>query len=110
MRRLLSGTRLPVRYRLLAIALLPTLVILPLLLGATMLRWNQKFDGVLISKVRSDLTVAHQYLSRILENTSEHLQALGESAAFEEALNGEENVANLLDDRRRSLGCLGVGQ
>lgn len=104
MKRLLSGTRLPVRYRLLAIALLPTLVILPLLLGATMLRWNQKFDGVLISKVRSDLTVAHQYLSRILENTSEHLQALGESAAFEEALNGGENVANLLDSRRRSLG------
>ena len=104
MKRLLSGTRLPVRYRLLAIALLPTLVILPLLLGATMLRWNQKFDGVLISKVRSDLTVAHQYLSRILENTSEHLQALGESAAFEEALNGGENVANLLDARRRSLG------
>ncbi|TDH36385.1 HAMP domain-containing protein [Pseudohoeflea suaedae] len=69
-----------------------------------MLRWNQKFDGVLISKVRSDLTVAHQYLSRILENTSEHLQALGESAEFAEALDGRGDVANLLDARRRVLG------
>ena len=100
----LSGARLPVRYRLLAIALLPTLVILPLLLGATMLRWNQKFDGVLISKVRSDLTVAHQYLSRILENTSEHLQALGNSAEFRDALAGQEDIDALLETRRKDLG------
>ena len=104
MKRLLSGARLPVRYRLLAIALLPTLVILPLLLGATMLRWNQKFDGVLISKVRSDLTVAHQYLSRILENTSEHLQALGNSAEFRDALVGQEDLATMLELRRKDLG------
>lgn len=104
MKRLLSGARVPVRYRLLAIALLPTLVILPLLLGATMLRWNQKFDGVLISKVRSDLTVAHQYLSRILENTSEHLQALGNSAEFRDALAGQEDIDALLEVRRSDLG------
>ncbi len=104
MKRVLSGARLPVRYRLLAIALLPTLVILPLLLGATMLRWNQKFDGVLISKVRSDLTVAHQYLSRILENTSEHLQALGDSAVFREALADQEDIGALLETRRKDLG------
>jgi len=106
--RFLSGARLPVRYRLLAIALLPTLVILPLLLGATMLRWNQKFDGVLISKVRSDLTVAHQYLSRILENTSDHVQALGDSAEFRDALAGKQNAGEdvevLLDSRRKALG------
>ena len=45
--------KMSVRYRLLAIALLPTLVIFPILLGATMWRWNAKFDGALISKVWS---------------------------------------------------------
>ncbi len=56
-----------VRFRLLAIALLPTLVILPLLLGVAIVRWNEKFNATLVSKVNGDLTIAHQYLSRILE-------------------------------------------
>jgi len=50
-----------VRFRLLAIALLPMLVILPLLLGVAMYRWNVRFDATLISKVNGDLTIAHQY-------------------------------------------------
>jgi len=100
-----AGRNLSVRYRLLAIALLPMLVIIPLLLGATMLRWNAKFDGVLISKVRSDLTVAHQYFSRILENTSEHVKALADSAAFETALGAAsgDGLAALLETRRKDL-------
>jgi two-component system NtrC family sensor kinase len=65
-----------IRFRLLAIALLPTLVILPLLLGIAIARWNAKFDALLITKVNGDLTIAHQYLSRILENTGEHIQAI----------------------------------
>ena len=98
--------RLSVRYRLLAIALLPMLVIIPLLLGATMLRWNAKFDGILTSKVRSDLTVAHQYVSRILENTSDHINALGESAAFQSAMTGGDmsGLSALLAERRKTLG------
>ena len=75
-----------VRFRLLAIALLPTLVILPLLLGVTMSRWNAKFDSLLISKVNGDLTIAHQYFNRILENTGEHIRALGNSAKFRDTL------------------------
>ncbi|WEX73977.1 cache domain-containing protein [Sinorhizobium numidicum] len=71
-----------VRHRLLAIALLPMLVILPLLLGVTIYRWDAKFDAMLISKVNGDLTIAHQYLSRILENTGEHIEALGGSARY----------------------------
>ena len=58
-----------VRFRLLAIALLPMLVILPLLLGVAIYRWNARFDATLISKVNGDLTIAHQYLARILEKT-----------------------------------------
>ncbi|HEV7416630.1 MAG TPA: cache domain-containing protein [Tianweitania sediminis] len=74
-----------VRYRLLAIALLPTLVILPLLLGVTIYRWNDKFDATLISKVNGDLTIAHQYLARILENTQDQVSALGGSVRFRDA-------------------------
>ena len=48
-----------VRFKLLAIALLPTLVILPLLLGVMMVRWNTKFDALLTSKVSGDLTIAY---------------------------------------------------
>lgn len=85
-----------VRYRLLAIALLPTLVILPLLLGGTMMRWNSKFDEMLITKVNSDLTVARQYLARILETTGERVSALGESARFRDAQNAAPGATEML--------------
>lgn len=95
-----------IRYRLLAIALLPTLVILPLLLVATMARWEAKFDALLTSKVNADLTIAHQYLARILENTGEHLSALTGSVAFREAAarDGGAGLAAYLEENRTRLG------
>ena len=51
-----------VRVRLLVIALLPMLVLLPVMLGSTMLRWSGKIDDILIAKVHGDLTIADQYL------------------------------------------------
>lgn len=95
------------RFRLLAIALLPTLVILPLLLGVTITRWNAKFDAMLISKVNGDLTIAHQYLARILENTGEKVQALGAAARFRDAVEGAERsgaaLDRLLEESREAL-------
>lgn len=97
-----------VRFRLLAIALLPTLVILPLLLGVTIVRWNAKFDATLISKVNGDLTIAHQYLARILENTGEKVQALGASARFRDVVAGRAGDPDamdlLLEHSRTALG------
>jgi two-component system NtrC family sensor kinase len=95
-----------IRFRLLAIALLPTLVILPLLLAVTVVRWNSKFDSLLISKVNGDLTIAHQYLSRILENTGEHISALSLSARFRDRVSrlGTDEMAALLGAERQSLG------
>lgn len=94
-----------VRYRLLAIALLPTLVILPLLLGVTIVRWNEKFDAALTSKVNGDLTIAHQYLARILENTGEKVEALGASARFRDAIAADEaSLSPLLEEARGPLG------
>ncbi|MCJ7995362.1 cache domain-containing protein [Rhizobium cremeum] len=91
-----------IRVRLLAIALLPTLVILPLLLVATMARWEGKFDALLISKVNGDLTIAHQYLLRILENTGEHLNALSESVALRDAASSSRETGSLANYLRES--------
>jgi hypothetical protein len=104
----LAGARHSVRHRLLAIALLPMLVILPLLLGITIYRWNARFDAALISKVNDDLTIARQYLARIRENTERQLVSATESARFHELLlkgdyaNG--NLAALLKDAAQGRG------
>lgn len=95
-----------VRFRLLAIALLPMLVILPLLLGVAIYRWNAKFDATLISKVNGDLTIAHQYLARILEKTGVQIRALSLSARFHEVLapDARGSLQDLLDETRREIG------
>lgn len=95
-----------VRFRLLAIALLPMLVILPLLLGVAIYRWNAKFDATLISKVNGDLTIAHQYLARILEKTGVQVRALSLSARFHEVLapDAHGSLRDLLDETRKEIG------
>ena len=82
------------------------LVILPLLLGVAAYRWNARFDATLISKVNGDLTIAHQYLARILEKTGVQIRALGLSARFRDV---EEHdplsaVADLLEASRKEIG------
>ncbi|MCL6707420.1 cache domain-containing protein [Pseudomonas sp. R2.Fl] len=95
-----------IRVRLLAIALLPMLVVLPILLVVTITRWEDKFDALLTSKVNGDLTIAHQYLSRILENTGEHLEALAGSVAFRDAAGQgrSERFDGFLEESRKRLG------
>jgi len=95
-----------VRFRLLAIALLPTLVILPLLLGVAIAQWNEKFNNTLRTKVNGDLIIAHQYLARILEYTGEHVRAIGLSAEFRDVASRESTPAltQLLETSRHALG------
>ncbi|MBJ3776962.1 sensor histidine kinase [Acuticoccus mangrovi] len=95
-----------VRYRILAIALVPMLVLLPLMLGLAILRWNAKFEGLLRTKVNSDLTIAQQYLSTILDETAESLRALGASANLKDVLESgnRERLMVLLDSARRERG------
>jgi len=81
-----AAGRHSIRHRLLAIALVPMLVVLPILLGISIYRWNAKFDEALISKVHDDLTVAHQYLARLMENAGQYLLAAANSAALQDAL------------------------
>lgn len=95
-----------VRFRLLAIALLPMLVILPLLLGVAIYRWNARFDATLISKVNGDLTIAHQYLARILEKTGVQIRGLSLSFRFREVEEQETlaAVTELLEQSRKEIG------
>lgn len=100
------GWRGSVRIRLFILALLPTLVVAPLLIGWTMVRWNAKFDAMLHSKVHGDLTIAHQYFTRILEMTGERVRALGLSALFQERLAAgtSGHLDELLEQQRGALG------
>jgi two-component system NtrC family sensor kinase len=47
---------------------------------------ESKFDAALISKVHDDLTIAHQYMTQILENTEEQMVAVTQSARFRDLL------------------------
>src|SRR5262249_24117544 len=95
-----------VRFRLLAIALLPTLVLLPLLLGVAVVRWNEKFNATLISKVNGDLTIANQSRARIFEFTGEHVRALGLAARFRDDARSKDpaELIGLLEESRDELG------
>ncbi len=94
-----------VRFRLLAIALLPTLVIVPLLLGIAIVQWNAKFNAMLVTKVNGDLTIAHQYLDRILEYTGEHTRLLSLSAEFRDVVEARKyaDLVGVLENHRETL-------
>ncbi|MFD1702523.1 cache domain-containing protein [Methylopila henanensis] len=92
-----------VRARLLAIALLPMVVVLPVVLGFALFGWLAQFDALLVSKANDELIVARQYLNRLKERGGEQLSALGRSAAFAEAAR-DGSIADLLESRRQELG------
>ncbi len=93
----ISNRKASVRYRLLAIALVPMLVILPILLGITIYRWNERFDALAISKVNDDLTIAHFYIDRMLAVTEERLAAVSQSARFRDLTAGGRVASSDLD-------------
>lgn len=73
-----------VRFRLLILALAPMVVLMPLLLFLGMTRWTADYDQVLIANVESDLRIAEQYLSRLMVETGDELQAVAGSVEFAE--------------------------
>mgnify|MGYP001627818853 FL=1 len=90
-----------VRVRLLVIALLPMLVLMPLLLGITTWRWSDKIDGLLISKVTGDLTIADQYLARLIATSGEQLDAVAQSLRFRNALTAGSTADFLVQEQAR---------
>ncbi len=76
----------PVRRKLLAMVLLPLVGVLPLL-GLVLLVWgNAALDRLLITKVRSDLAVAHGYFDRVLGEVAASTGAVADSQALYAAL------------------------
>lgn len=97
--------RRSVRFQLLVLALLPTLLVLPAFIVLVAVWWSIQFDRILISKVHGDLTIARQYLDRLMERSDENLHALGASATFDQiARSGSrEELDALLAARRKDL-------
>ncbi|MEO1920154.1 MAG: cache domain-containing protein [Paracoccaceae bacterium] len=68
------------RTRLLIIALLPMLLVMPIFISVVIYNWSTRIDNLLIAQVNSELTIAHQYLAGLRERSFENLQSLGASA------------------------------
>lgn len=83
----------PIRRKLLAMVLLPLLVVLPLL-GVLLLVWgNAALDQLLVTKVRSDMAVAHGYFDRMLAQVGASTGAVADSHALNLALHGGRETA-----------------
>lgn len=93
-----------VRLRLLTLALLPMVVLMPLMLVWGMNRWTSEYDNILIANVESDLRIAEQYLGRILARTGANIQGVAESAVFlNEVEAGSDAMLDYLEIRRAEL-------
>ncbi|MDO9149358.1 MAG: cache domain-containing protein [Hydrogenophaga sp.] len=95
-----------VRNKLLAMALLPLLVAFPLLVLALAMWGNVAYDRLLITKVRSDLAVAHGYFDQVLTEVGAGAQGVANSQALFAALQqpdaaGSDLQAQLTDARER---------
>ncbi|MAC82416.1 MAG: two-component sensor histidine kinase [Rhodobacteraceae bacterium] len=90
-----------VRLRLLILALLPLIVLMPFLLFLGMTRWTTDYDKVLIANVDSDLRIARQYLDQLMSGPATGLDGLAESRAFAQAL--ADDPTDFLDAARARL-------
>ena len=71
-----------IRNKLLAMALLPLLVVMPLLVGTVLVWGNAAYDRLLITKVRSDLAVARGYFEQVLAEVGSGTHAVAASHAL----------------------------
>ncbi|WP_299922029.1 HAMP domain-containing sensor histidine kinase [uncultured Pelagimonas sp.] len=90
-----------VRLRLLILALLPLIVLMPLLLLLGMTRWSADYDKVLIANVESDLRIAEQYLARLMTETGTDLLSVAESTEFSTLLDRSVTAQNAYFSAKR---------
>jgi signal transduction histidine kinase len=95
-----------VRNKLLAMALLPLLVVFPLLVAALLIWGNAAYDRLLITKVRSDLAVARGYFDQVTAEVGGGTESVAASHALLRALNARDPAAleQLLSQSRERLG------
>ncbi|MDU8929367.1 cache domain-containing protein [Alisedimentitalea sp. MJ-SS2] len=85
-------------------ALLPLVVLMPLVLFLGIARWSSEYDKILIANVESDLKVAEQYLGRILSVTGANVQSVAKSTEFQQALlQSETTQLSYLADASKEL-------
>ncbi len=100
-----------VRLQLLVMALVPLMVLLPVLLVMGISRWNNDYNNLLIAKVESELQVAEQYLQRIVGATGTSVEALAASHAVQKAAdNGQLNDFLALEKDALGLDFLSIVQ
>lgn len=97
---------LSVRHKLMVLSLLPLVVVLPLLVAALVIWGNSAFDRLLITKVRSDLAVAHGYFGQVQSDVGTGTQAIAGSHALALALDSRNTPALTaqLTQAQRRLG------
>ena len=93
-----------VRLRLLLLALLPLVVLMPALLAVAVGRWSADYDALLVTNVQTDLRVADQYVQRILGTTGGDVTALARSLRFDRAVRAGDDLRAFLADERAALG------
>lgn len=76
------------RLRLLALALIPLLVLLPLLIVVLVWWGGSSFDGVLRNKVQADLAVADGYMERVRSSIGQNIDAIARSYALVKSPSG----------------------
>ena len=100
-----------VRLQLLVMALVPLMVLLPVLLVMGISRWNNDYNNLLIAKVESELQVAEQYLQRIVGATGTSVEALAASLAIQKAAeNGQLDDFLTLEKDALGLDFLSIVQ
>ncbi|MGE5493105.1 MAG: cache domain-containing protein, partial [Actinomycetota bacterium] len=104
----LGPGRRSIRVRLLLLALLPLGVVLPVLLVVLAVWGGEYFDRLLVTKVRSDLAVAHGYFERVGEGVGRSDEGLAASERLARALaadsrTGREAAVDLLLESRQRL-------
>ena len=89
-----SPRRRSIRVRLLLLALLPLAVVLPVLLAVLAIGGGDYLDRLLITKVRSDLAVAHGYFERVAEGVGRSVDGLAGSERLARVLaqSGSERI------------------
>ncbi len=88
-----------VRNKLLAMALLPLLVVFPLLVLAIAIWSSITYDRLLITKVRSDLSVARGYFDQTLIEIGSGTRGVARSQKIREAMNNGKLAEQLANDR-----------
>ncbi len=101
--------RRSIRIRLLALALIPLGIVLPLMLGALAYWGGDYLDRLLVTKVRSDLTVAQGYFERVSDGVGRSVSSLADSERLAHVLRTgaarrEVAVADLLAGMQGDFG------